>query len=543
MAIKTSINIPTSRGAITLELKSGASTVFIGANGAGKTRLGVFIDRALSAAHNIEVHRIAAHRSLVLNPNIIAPNLEVAEKRLFFGRDNAEAPQKEVLRWGQKPETALLSDFDHVLAALYAENNDVSVAYRPSKITYPKQDTKPPDAKIDKLKYIWESLLPHRKLDVLASNVKTKTVDENSTEYSASDMSDGERVIFYLIGQSLLAKNHTILIFDEPELHINRSILPRLWDEIESARKDCAFIYITHDVEFASSRHAASKFALRSYQKVPKEAWDIEPVPEEADIPDDVVATIIGSRRSVVFVEGTGGSLDYSLYRRVYNDFTIIPVGSCEQVIHTVASFGSRPELHRVRCAGLIDADGRAEDETARLQERGIYCLPVSEVENLLLLPDVFLAIARELKFDEFAAAAKLSALRTIVFGQASQQINQICLRYTRRRIDAEMKKIGLSGTDVDTLDSEFKAAASGIDARIIFDRTKADLSTAIFDQNYAKVLLYYDNKGLLADAAKLLGYQQKALEEFVGRALRSDESTGIHKALVESLPVLTPCG
>ena len=538
MPINATVSVVTPSGSIAISIRSGSSVVFIGANGAGKTRLGVYLERHF-ADGAVETHRIAAHRSLMLNPNVVPPNLEVAENRLRFGRDDNRRRGKEASRWGQKPETILLNDFDHVLAALYAENTDVSVAFRAQAVANPGSPPDPPEAKIDKLKAIWERVLPHRELVVLGGNIKTRTVD--GTEYSASDMSDGERVIFYLIAQALLAKLDTLLIFDEPELHINKSILAKLWDEIEAARADCAFLYITHDVEFAGSRHAATKYALRSYRKTPDEAWDIELVPENADIPDDVVATIIGSRRPVLFVEGDGGSLDSSLYRRVYNDFTVIPVGSCEQVIHTVSSFAARPELHRVGCAGLVDRDGRSNAEAAYLEAKGVYCLPVSEVENLLLLPGVFVAVAKALHFSDEDAQSRLNALRAFVLTQANQQIDAICIRYTKRQIDAAMKRIGLSSHDPATLDTEFKAAVAGIDAPKIFGEAKSALSTAIAAQNYEKVLSYYDNKGLLAESARQLGYQQKALEEFIGRALRSDENTDLHTALAAVLPKVSP--
>ena len=249
------------------------------------------------------------------------------------------------------------------------------------------------------------------------------------------------------------------------------------------------------------------------------------------------MATIVGSRRPVSFVEGDGGSLDSSLYRRVYRDFTVIPVGSCDHVIHTVASFAARPELHRVGCAGIVDADGRTDEEAAYLQARGVYSLPVSEVENLLVLPNVFLAIARTLKFTDQDAQQKLAALRGFVFAQANRDIDAICLRYTKRRIDAEMKKIGLSGTDVASLEGAFAAATSGVNVQGIFAGVKSVLSAAIAAQEYEKVLLYYDNKGLLAEAARQLGYQQKALEEYVGRELESDDSPSLCKALASYLP------
>lgn len=539
MALASTFSVPSLAGSVSIEVKGGSSVVFIGANGAGKTRLGVFIDRTLSASQ-VEVHRIAAHRSLLLNPAVVPPSLEVATKRLRFGYDQGGFQHKDVHRWQGKPETALLNDFDHLLSALYAENNDVSVAYRQSQINAPRFE-QPPKAKLDKLKEIWETILPHRELVILAGNIKTRTPGHQSQAYDASEMSDGERVIFYLIGQSLLAQPNTLLIFDEPELHINKSVLNRLWDAIESARPDCGFIYITHDVEFASSRHAATKYAVRSYQKQPNEAWDVEAIPENVDIPADVVATIIGSRRPVLFVEGDGDSLDSSLYRRVYDGFTVIAVGSCDHVIHTVASFAARPELHHVGCAGLVDADGRTDAEAAQLEQKGVYRLPVSEVENLLLLPNAFLALAKELKFKEGDAKAKLDSLRIFVFSQAVQQIDQICLRYTKRRIDAEMKKIGLSSTNVSTLDAEFKAAASSIDAHAIFADIKSRISAAISNQEYEKILLYYDNKGLLSEAARQFSYQQKALEQFVGRILRSDESSELHSALKDHLPTVVP--
>lgn len=538
MSIDASVDVPTPTESIRISIRSGSSVVFIGANGAGKTRLGVHLDRHFTR-DKVETHRIAAHRSLVLNPNVVPPNLEIAENRLRFGRDDDQPLHKEIGRWGHKPETILLNDFDHVLSALYAENNDVSVAFRRKALADSESRHVPPEAKIDTLKKIWETVLPHRELVVLGSNVKTKT--NEGDEYSASEMSDGERVIFYLIAQALLAKPDTLLIFDEPELHINKSILAKLWDKIEAARPDCAFLYITHDVDFAGSRHAATKYALRSYRKKPSEAWDIELVPENAEMPDEVVATIVGSRRPVLFVEGDGGSLDSALYRRIYDGFTVIPVGSCDQVIHTVASFTARPELHRVGCAGLVDADGRTDAEATHLKTKGVYTLPVSEVENLLLLPNVFLAIAKALKFTDQDAQHKLENLRTFVLQEANRNIDAVCLRYTKRRIDAEMKKVGLTGTDVASLEESFVDATAGVNVQKTFADVKSVLSDAVAAQNYEKVLLYYDNKGLLAEAARQLGYQQKALEEYIGRELRSAESSDLCAALAASLPTPVP--
>ena len=102
-------------------------------------------------------------------------------------------------------------------------------------------------------------------------------------QYDASDLSDGERVMFYLLGQCLLVRPGCILIIDEPELHIHKAILSAFWDAIETARNDCAFIYLTHDLEFASSRRSAQKIALQRYHKKPQERWELEVIPEDAE--------------------------------------------------------------------------------------------------------------------------------------------------------------------------------------------------------------------------------------------------------------------
>jgi AAA domain, putative AbiEii toxin, Type IV TA system/Protein of unknown function (DUF4435) len=528
------IQIPTPSGSLAVELKPGTTTVFVGANGSGKTRLGVLIDRQASPI--TEVHRVAAHRSLALNPNVQPPNLEAAMKQLRYGYVAGTLAHKEGHRWQSAPEVVLLNDFDFLMAALYAEENNASVKFRQDHIRNP--DTKPPKTKLDHLKEIWHALLPHRTLLTLDSTVRTKSPEEDATEYLASQMSDGERVIFYLLGQALLAEKGSIIVIDEPELHINKAIVNKLFDEIEAARSDCAFVYITHDVEFAASRRAATKYVLRSFSKNAQgDKWDIGLIPEDTNIPDSVVAMILGSRVPVLFVEGDGGSLDISLFRRIYSEFTVVPVGSCETVIHTVASFAARKELHRIGCAGLIDADGRLPEEIAALETSGIYVLPVSEAENLILLPGVFTAVAKLLLFDEAVTKEKLACLKEIVFSKAMTDIDRTSLGFARRRIDSLAKTIGLASTDIAGLEREFGEAIAKIKPTVIFNEMRTKLSNAIAKKDYEEVLRHYDNKGLLAEAARQLGLLQKVLEELIGRSLRGEKHAILSAPLSNHLP------
>ena len=73
---------------------------------------------------------------------------------------------------------------------------------------------------------------------------------------------------------------------------------------------------------------------------------------------------ILGSRKPILFVEGTSSSLDMALYRACYPEWTIIPRESCSAVIHAVSSMKkllNDMPLLRLQCAGIVDKDGKYE--------------------------------------------------------------------------------------------------------------------------------------------------------------------------------------
>jgi hypothetical protein len=529
-------NVPTSNGALSITAAAGKSVVLLGANGSGKTRLGVKIEMDLGAQH--QVHRIGAHRSLVLNTNIQPPSYQLAERRLLYGYDKGEHGHREGHRWQSKPATHLISDFDHVVAALYADENQISVLHRQAHLK--DSAAKPPATKLDSLKEIWHALLPHRQLVTKDGTIEVKPPEVQGRNYDAGELSDGERVIFYLIGQALLAKTDTLLIVDEPELHINRAILAKLWDAIESKRKDCAFIYLTHDIEFTISRRSASKYTVKSYVRDPNPEWEIEAIPDDTGIPEEILTMIAGSRLPILFVEGDGGSLDAALYRRVYDQWTVVPVGTCDGVIHSVSSFQKHSVFHRLGCVGIIDADGRSNDETAKLAAGNVKALAVSEVENVLLLPKPFVEMAKLLHFDQKGAEGKLSELIALVFKEATSDSNRWSIDATRRIIDRTMKTVGLEAKEIGDLQKEFEEKMRAIDAGVTYRKLLDEFNAAITSQDYPRILRLYDNKGLLAHAARILGQKsRKDLEEFVGRVLQNEIGKDFLRALRDDLPKL----
>jgi hypothetical protein len=350
--------------------------------------------------------------------------------------------------------------------------------------------------------------------------VRVKPTNVTGQEYAGAEMSDGERAIFYFLGQSLLAPQNGVVIVDEPEGHIHRAILAPLWDSIEKARPDCSFVYITHDLEFAAGHSATKKFFLKAYSHNPL-SWDIQEVPENTGLPEPIVVQLLGSRKPILFVEGEIGSLDLTVYRSVYSSFTIIPIGSCQQVIHSVVSYGKSPVLHWLKAYGLIDADHRDASDVAYLETRNIFILPVAEAENIFLLPSVFVALANALACPN--PQNLLLDLKTKIFEQVAAHSDLICARYATRQIDRKMKRVELTATDLATLEAEFYSEISNINPAELFATLKTELSTAIADKNLSGVLKLYDNKGLFSLTASFLGVHPRKLLEKIGRLLGSD--------------------
>lgn len=375
---------------------------------------------------------------------------------------------------------------------------------------------------------------------MLDATVKIDPIDGSGSRYDASELSDGERVIFYLIGQTLMLPPDCILIIDEPELHVHRALMTKLWDVLESTRPDCAFVYITHDLEFATSRLAAQKFVLHGYSASPNPCWDIEEMPANIDgIPEEIVCRIVGSRQPILFVEGNAGSEDISVYRRVYPMHTVIPVGSCDVVIRSVGSFRSNTRLHRISCSGIVDADHRTETETDALKLNGVFVTPVAEIENLFLLPDVFIALAQTLGHDAASALCLSSQLTERILETAGRDIPAFALRYSKRRIDRALKTIGFLSKNSAELAVEFASQIASIDPTIIYTEASQRLATSINSRNVKEVLDVYDNKGLLGQAATLFRMSTKGLQEHIGRMLRSSLGNAFQDAVRANLPNL----
>jgi hypothetical protein len=528
--------IETPAGGKPFAVDPGTSLFFVGANGGGKTRLAVKIEELLGE----RAHRIGAHRALILNPEVakVSERAALASLRIGNGNINATIRQRQGYRWGSNGAVALLSDYDFVVQALFADQANTSLRTHQNARAGGTGPVTP--TKFERLVEIWNRILPQRSLHISGDDVRAGLPGQPSL-YAASEMSDGERAIFYLIGQTLLAAPESLIIFDEPELHVHRAVMARLWDELEAARADCALVVISHDLEFVASREG-QKFVIRDY--LPDTGWIIEDVPVDSGFSEEITTLILGSRKPILFVEGTNGSLDQAIYRACYPEWTVIPRGACEEVIHAVVTMRANAGLTRITCAGIVDADDYQTVEQTYLSGKGVAVLPVSEIENLFMLPPVLTAVLEVEGYRGDALASRRADLLDELFALASDTKAQRAsiLRYCRRRIDRALKRVDLSDApDVGSLASAYAAATAAIDVELLAQTARSAIETAIARRDAEQLLRWFDNKGVLAIAAKAKGSGKPHFEQWLVRTMRNNAAPELTSAIETYLPLVTP--
>lgn len=500
----------------TEEIEYSQSLVIVGANGSGKSRLSVWLEKKLLHENQI-ARRISAQRSLRFSDYIQPKSEDQAEAELVWGDkstslekvsvDNKILKKKNALFGGQDNHF-ILNDFDRVLSLLLSKTNSVNSKYAKDSQTAQEQGKAEAipvyETSIDKCKKVWSSILPHRTLELTIEQgqVQAKTRDGNI--YHGKEMSDGERVALYLIAQCVCTPENSVLLLDEPESHLHRSLMNRLWTQLEIARPDCTFIYITHDLDFAASRSHATKIWMQEFDG--QKGWKWLSLESQEELPEALVLELLGSRKPVLFVEGVSGGLDHIIYQAYYPDWFVKPFGSCSDVILATKAFKKLNQYHTLQVCGIIDCDRRTDKELQALKDNNIFNNAVAELENLFCVKEVIEAVANHLHKKENVDVATnfiIDKFKNDIENQQKLHLQDRTLRKLDRFVINDASKV------VD----EFQAFTSNIKTEIdvIHRELKQSFEAAINDNDLPKILRFFNSKGLLSEIAGKVGLLSKA--------------------------------
>ncbi len=492
--------------------------VIIGPNGSGKTRFGA----DLSTKNDADL--IGALRNIQLGPNISIRNITQARNEL-----SSNLQRRRTNYW------EMSSEIEQLFSKLLVEDSQSAISYRNDSLT--NKELAPEQTKIMTLTTVWADLFPGRKIDFASYSPKVKSSHQgNDIEYIAQRMSDGERVALYLAGRVLdCAKS--IIIIDEPEVHFHSQLAVRFWDKLEKLRPDCRFVYITHNLTFALSRHSAQYMVIQP-NKNP------ELVPLDSDLPQSVMQSILSAASfsvyasRIVFCESDDTlNNDCSFYLSWFddNDTAVIPVGSCSEVIQCTIAFGNSKIISGVSSLGIIDRDYWPDDYLTSLPAE-VHCLPLHEIENLYCLRGVFEAIGNHLsispqqigdKYNEFLRKAK-SIFKD---GLLCKQVSERFKKRHERQFFTLLNTLRMSD-DLDQLKLQYLEAMKSenwaVDPNVVFDEeSKRVQDSLVTDEEFLKIM---PGKSFYSIAADELGLTISRYKELIHSSLTAEEGSELWK-------------
>lgn len=538
--MKPTVQIPKNNSDEKEQFGSERNLVLIGSNGSGKSKLGAWIEEYSPNYVNTQskiIHRVSAQRALDIPPSIAMKSLSGSKNLIFWGEEDPrrtnDITRKFSIRWVRKPTTHLINDINFVMSALFAEQRKRDNTYtEESRLRAKNQEVTliPPLSLIDIMKEICVDIFPYMSLNFIDEKISVKI--EGIDSYMGSEMSDGERVAIYLIGQCLLIPQESVIIIDEPEIHLHKSLMCRLWNRIEEIKENCLFIYITHDLDFASSRNNADKLWIKKF--IHPDKWEWEVIPRSEEIPENLILKIIGNRKNVIFTEGDLSSLDCKIYQKIYDDYFIVPVGGYQNVINSVKGMKNNPSLHYLNAYGIIDRDFRKDEEIRLLQESNIYSLNVAEIENLLCTEKVIRIISEYLHLDPDEI---FHEVKTFILEELKKNFVRQVSKYTAVRIQSKLKSFNKNVIGEVNLNNAFGELISTIDITEIYNESASIFQSIIDNADYEKALKHYNEKSLLKRISPKFGLNLGEYEELIVRLLFTDMKNDLVNAFKDYSP------
>ncbi|MDA8102643.1 MAG: AAA family ATPase [Nitrospiraceae bacterium] len=511
-----SLNIPGMDGSsIDIPLEVGEILFVLGANGTGKSAL---LQR-LYAAHHTNALRVSAHRQTWLAADGIT--LSPAHRRQT-GANIHTSDTNPQSRWidhyaGDRTNIIIydLLNAHNVRARRIAEAVDSHDMSRAQTLA---GEQRPPITLINDILRL--SNLPI--VLSIADDEKIFASKSGSAPYSIAELSDGERNALLIAATVLTAKGESLILVDEPERHLHRSIMAPLLTLTFHTRPDLAFVVSTHDVSLAIGDANARVLLLRGCDSTLSK-WESDLLPERGEVDDDIRRDILGGRRKLLFVEGKEHSLDKPLYAILFPQASVTAKSTCKDVERAVSAIRSVETFHWLSAFGIVDNDGRSSDDIMKLKATGVYATPYFSVESVYYHPQIQQRVVeRHARVTGEDVAERLASARTAALAaiqpHAERLAKDAASRAVRNSFLSQMPTPAMirAGEDVNFV---IKVAS------VIAEEARR-LAAAIQEGDVDEIVARYPIREtpMLDQIANALGFQRRTQYESAVRALLMDD-------------------
>lgn len=361
---------------LTIELVEGGFLFVLGPNGAGKSSL----MQNLGGQHRLKSRRISAHRQTWLDSGQVNVTPQQG-KNMRENFDNLDAAPTSRWRDDNPAQRVQLAIYDLIASqnerarriAVAVDAKDIPEAQRVSSESAPLN--------------VINDLLGASNLPIeisIGAEDQILARKNGGEPYSIAELSDGERNALLIAANVLTAPPGTLILVDEPERHLHRSIISPLLAALFDQRRDCAFVVSTHDISLCTEHGEAKILLVRDCTMAARGpvSWEVDLVPA-TKIDDSLKRDILGSRRTILYVEGISTSLDQPLYSLLFPGVSIVAKENCREVERAVDGLRGSEDIHWIRAFGLVDGDGRNSKDILQQRGRGIFAVDAYSVESI----------------------------------------------------------------------------------------------------------------------------------------------------------------
>lgn len=526
------ISFPVTNGDAPISrLEVGEALFVLGPNGSGKSSLMLRI----ATNNRGNSRRISAHRQTWMNTDALdmTPAAKLQTEKSIRSTDHKHQSRYRDDYAAQRASITIydLIDAENVRArgiAALVDADDLEAAAEAAKKEAPIS--------------VINELLLQSNIPITVSirkNERLMASKNGGAEYSAAELSDGERNAVLIAGTVLTAPSGTLLIIDEPERHLHRSIISPLLGQLFARRSDCGFVISTHDHDLPASMPGSRVLLLRSCQFSGRNVtnWEADELPTDAPIDDQLRRDLLGARRNIVFVEGTESSLDKPLYNLLFPMASVIAKGSRRDVERAVAGVRAGEPLHWLRAFGIVDGDGSDARASRSGIPTGVYSLPFYAVEGVYYHPRIIEMIAQR---------------QSAVTGEAGSDLIRRALSAGVAAIGGDTERLARNASKKLVREQVYRAIPNDDDllrgepltvqnnANVVLAERKRELDDAVADGDWEALVAKCPvrESRALADISSSLGFRTRWEYERAVRHLLvgDDEAMGFVRGLFGDL-------
>lgn len=500
---------------VQLRVASGEFLFLVGANGTGKSSL----MHVFSNQNTGHVRRITAHRQVWFHSDTIdlTPRGRQQTERSIINQDRQVTARYRDDYAEQRSQVTIfdLIDSENVEARKIA---DAARAGNLEEV----QNLASGQSPIAKMNDILRISNLHFQVEVREGS-KLSARREGHQPYSIAELSDGERNALLIIANVLTAPPETLILLDEPERHLHRSIVSPLLTTLLSYREDCAFVISTHDVSLPLDQPKCSSLLVRQYEHAPQ-SWSADYIEALEEIDDATASAVLGARKTILFIEGQPSSLDLQIYQILFPSVSIKAVGSCVDVEKIVRGIRASEENHWITAFGVIDKDNRSEEECDTLADDGIIALEQYSVESLYYHPNTVRSVLNRISaVSGIDPASAFDEFTTGIVRSIAEHKDRMAARIVERKVRDMLLQKAPNWQQILSGNVEVNFTSQNI-----LSEEQALAESLILESNVAALVSRYPIRETpaLGVVANCLGFQSvRAYEQAVRKMVVDDEA------------------